>query len=368
MQRFDSQKFRFLELIGICGEFPASQLERLFPSPSYAEKVITDLKKEKLIRTHYKDRLRGYRLTKRSKEMLLSLNPERFQPFLIGNSETNMVRSEAYRRIRLYQKADTYLSLIHCGIPFFPDEKPIIFSKEQEVPSLTKKALPLFYSSREIKELGAVTTKFRNSRSIGILLAPHCIYVVYNTGNSILKWDYKTEVKLNVFLQHYLRNYPYHKMLPIRAIMFGQNMDMAFKLLTSTGGYKRSQFILDTSFQHFHFLPSNQYGETLLKVLTDPTIINRLNTLLLSDLDKHKYDLPIEYDALTPDGIPTILAYDFDMHRINQFNAGLSIHGLTGNLICFDFQIPVLKQYMSADVQYSSIDFSKFRKGFFIDP
>ena len=48
----------------MCGEFPADQLNRLIPSASYAEKLITDLKAEHLIRTHYRDALRGYRLTK----------------------------------------------------------------------------------------------------------------------------------------------------------------------------------------------------------------------------------------------------------------------------------------------------------------
>ena len=51
-------------MIGMCGEFPADQLNRLIPSASYAEKLITDLKAEHLIRTHYRDALRGYRLTK----------------------------------------------------------------------------------------------------------------------------------------------------------------------------------------------------------------------------------------------------------------------------------------------------------------
>lgn len=32
-------------------------------SPSYGEKLITKLKDDNLIKTHYKDRLRGYRLT-----------------------------------------------------------------------------------------------------------------------------------------------------------------------------------------------------------------------------------------------------------------------------------------------------------------
>ena len=58
-------------MIGMCGEFPADQLNRLIPSASYAEKLITDLKAEHLIRTHYRDALRGYRLTKAAKEMAI---------------------------------------------------------------------------------------------------------------------------------------------------------------------------------------------------------------------------------------------------------------------------------------------------------
>lgn len=91
-------------MVGLCGEFPSGQLNRLIESDSYAEKVVTDLKQSKLIRTHYKDGLRGYRLTKRAKELLLSQNPCRFQNYLTGNAETNLIRSELPRRLRLHQK------------------------------------------------------------------------------------------------------------------------------------------------------------------------------------------------------------------------------------------------------------------------
>lgn len=119
-------------MVGLCGEFPSGQLNRLIESDSYAEKVVTDLKQSKLIRTHYKDGLRGYRLTKRAKELLLSQNPCRFQNYLTGNAETNLIRSELPRRLRLHQKAETYLTLSHAGIPFFPDEKPLLFSESSE--------------------------------------------------------------------------------------------------------------------------------------------------------------------------------------------------------------------------------------------
>ena len=104
MIKTDSIKYQLLEMVGLCGEFPSGQLNRLIESDSYAEKVVTDLKQSKLIRTHYKDGLRGYRLTKRAKELLLSQNPCRFQNYLTGNAETNLIRSELPRRLRLHSQ------------------------------------------------------------------------------------------------------------------------------------------------------------------------------------------------------------------------------------------------------------------------
>ena len=366
MLRPNTQKYQLLELIGISGEFPADQLNRLFSSPSYAEKVITELKTDKLIRTHYKDKLRGYRLTKRGKEMLLSNHPARFQCFFTGSTETNHIRSEVSRRLRLHQKAQTYLTFSHVRIPFYYDEKPQIFSLERE--DIGLKSLPCFYSSREIKELGEVTLKIKSSRSLGILLVPHCVYAVYNTGSSILKWEHKTEIKLNAFLQHSLQGFPYCGQPEIRAMMFGDNMETALRLLTSTGGYRRSLFMLDDSFEHFHFLPSNDQGETLLKLLVKPELMAALDRLLLSDQENLKGDIPFEHDAVASNETPTLLAYDFDMQRICRFNKGLDVYGMSGNLICFDFQIPVLEKFMNKNVRFSSIDLAKFRKEFLHEP
>lgn len=150
--------------------------------------------------------------------------------------------------------------------------------------------------------------------------------------------------------------------------MLGNGMDTVYRLLTSTSGYRRSQFMLDTSFEHFHFIPNDMQGEVLLKLLVNPKMAAKLNQLLLSDQNRHGRDLPMEYDAVDQDDTPTILAYNFVMHRINRFNTGLNVYGKSGNPICFDFQIPVLEQYLTANIRFSSIDLSKFRKGFLHEP
>ena len=180
---------------------------------------------------------------------------------------------------------------------------------------------------------------------MGILMAPQCVYVLYNTGNGVLKWEYRTEVRLNAFLQHYLQGYPYNGHPQIRAIMTGTDMEMAFRLFTSTGGYKKSLFLL-----------------------VHPEIMEKLDNLLLSDLGCRSDSIPLEHDATDASGNPILLAYDFDMQRINRFNTGLNVYGRSGNLICFDFQIPVLKKYLTATIHFSSIDLCKFKRGFLHEP
>lgn len=364
MDNLDSLRYKTLELIGISGEFPADQLNRFISSPSYMEKIITGLKTERLLKTHYRDKLRGYRLTKKSKQLLLSTNPDRFQFYLSGNAETNQIRSEVTRRIRLHQKAEAYLTLLLAGIPIYPDQKPKVFSPGNKASPFDLRSSPLFYSSREIKALGTSTTKIKNSRSVGVLLTQPCVYVLYNTGDHLLKWEYRTEIRMNTFMQHHLQNNPYPTRPSIRAIMLGRDMATAKLMMTSTGGYKRSLFMLDTSYIHFHYVPNTEAGSIMLKLLCSSGIQKQLNNLLLSDMCP-KEDESIEHDALSPEGEPVLLAYDFDMIRINKFNAAINLFERTGLIICFDFQKPVLEDILSDNIRYSSIDFPKFTRRFF---
>ena len=81
--------YKLLSLTAISGEFPTDQLNRLPGSPYYLESVITALKKDGLLRTYYRDKLRGYRLGPRAKATLLESRPDRFASYLTGDTDTN---------------------------------------------------------------------------------------------------------------------------------------------------------------------------------------------------------------------------------------------------------------------------------------
>ena len=187
--------YTLLEIVAISGELPANQLCRLPGGDSYKLNVVRALKSQKLLRTYYRDGVRGYRLTASAKKALCRDVPERFSFSLSGSAETNLVKSEITRRLRLHRVAEATLTMKNAGVLIFRDEKPDVFSPEWEKTDSLSITAPAFYTSREIKEMGTVFAKIRGARSVGVLLTPADVFVVYDLGNSLMKWEYKSEMR-----------------------------------------------------------------------------------------------------------------------------------------------------------------------------
>lgn len=366
----DTCASRFLTLIALSGECSVDIIPYLGISQSYGEKLVTKLKEEGYMKTHYRDKLRGYRLTNRGKKVLLTKNPERFSFYLSGNTDTNRPRSDVPRRMRLQQASIVYAMLMNAGVYLYRDEKQLLFSAELK--GQTEFLLPVFYQAREIKELGAEAVKINNSRTLGILLAPSCIYAVYYTGNSLMRWEYRTELKVKTLLKYHMgrgllsKEYSgprYHPDTPVKALIIGETMEVARRLMESKGGYRKSCFCLDASFSCFHFIPASPAGETMLRILCSSELKSALKNLLLSDLSGPDASLGLEHDAVS-DGLPVLLCFDFDMLRITRFHTALSLHGINGRMICFDFQKEVLKEYFGSMITVETIDLHKFEGRF----
>lgn len=365
----DTQAYRLLELVAISGEFPANQLRRLPGGESYKANLLKALKRDKLLRTYYQDRLRGYRLTARAKALLLGENDARFAFYLTGRTETNMLKSEVVRRLRLHRIAEVWVTMRNAGVAIFQDEKPDVFYPQGSGPGppLTLEN-PAFYSSREVKELDAKAVKIHGARMVGALLTPDSVFAVYNTGGAAMKWNYKSELRSKVLLKTVLCQqrlaHQYH-MADVRGLIFGDGMEMAGQLMAGKGEARRGYFMLDGSYDSFCYLTSDHPGEVILKLLCDPEKRMALNELLSSDLNAKEPGWLVENDAIDQDGDPVLFAYDFDMPRIVRFTTALGLHGKRGTILCFDFQADVLRRYCGERVRFQTIGFEKFEGRFF---
>ena len=358
-----SQAYQLLALVAISGELPASQLSRLAGGISYKENVVKSLKRQRLLLSYYKNGLRGYRLTATAKKLLLAREPERFSFYLSGACATNHIRSEPEQRLRLHRVSQTLITMRNAGISIFRDEKPGIFCPGE--PAIGDICVPAFYTSREIKEMGTAFVKIRGARSVGVLLTPQHIHVVYNMGNALMKWSYKAEMRTKALMQTVLcRERMPHQYHPdaVRGLLLGDSMELAYELLTDQGG--KNYFVLDGSYERVCFLTNDHHGEVLLRLLCDKELDNDLRELLLLDLEPRQLSETVENDAMTPDGAPVLLAYDCDLPRIRRFDTALRLQDRYGILICFDHQAEVLRRYCGDRAVVQAIDFAAFERRF----
>lgn len=366
LPKSDTQSYKLLELTAICGEFPADLLSRLPGSDSYKMTIIWVLKRDKLLKTYYKDRLRGYRLGTKAKAALLEYNPERFSFYLTGNADTNMLKSEFSRRLRLHRLAEIYLLMQKSGIAIFRDEKPHIFSPEDS--AVENMTFPSFYSSREIKELGLETIKIRSSRMMGVVLAQSGIFLTYNSSSSAAKWDYRAEQRAKSLLEILLcrqRLSRQYVACSASGLLVGHGMEPVFQLFTSADSDTRCFFLLDGNYEHFYYLTNDHYGEVLLRLLCCPEKTAALNRTLSIGLSPPKIGWIIENDGFDNQGNAVLFGYFLDIPRISRFCSALQIQERTGTIICFDFQSEVLFRCFGNRISFQTISFEKFEGRFF---
>ena len=238
--------YLLLTLTALCGEYPIRQISHLPGGSAYLESVVTALRRDGLLRTFSKDGLRGLRLTSSAKRLLLADAPEWFSAYLTGSSEPNKLKSEISRRLRLHRMAEILTIMHNADIPAFPWEKAPFSAASQSA------AIPAYYTSREVKEIGPQGAKIKSSRATGILLTDGGIFLTYNTAKAQMKWEYKAELRFKALLQT-------EGVMPdaeISGIVFGSTMEQ-LSILTQPDAH--SYFLLDGSFPHFYYLTNDRY-------------------------------------------------------------------------------------------------------------
>ena len=340
-----------LQITAVSGEFPAAFVSHFPGGNSYIERVIGKLKRDGLLRAYSKNALRGLRLTTSSKRLLLQKYPATLTDYLTGTAETNSLKCEPERRLRLHRMAEVLLILHNAQIPSLPWEKPTIQSSFSN-PSLT----PVYDSSRELKSLGRLCTKIRNSRMTGVLFTDHAFFPVYNMASTSPRWAYHAEIRLKAVLQTDFFRCSHQT---ISGIVFGSSpMQMASILNNMTANH----FLLDGSYPHFYFLTLDHYGEVGIAQLCQPSIQEQLHEILSENLLPPSPAMPIEHDALEQDGSPVLFSYLCDLPRLHRFRCALTLRNQTGSILCFDYQAEALREVFGAQVNITSIDFDAYER------
>ena len=115
-----------LRLIAISGELPAGLVGEIVESESYAAALITRLKKENYISVRNAGGYKGYVLRRKGKRYLLERYEDDLSFFLSGSAQTNHVKSEPEKRLRLYRMSEVWVFLWKMGIEIFQSRSQIL--------------------------------------------------------------------------------------------------------------------------------------------------------------------------------------------------------------------------------------------------
>ena len=361
----NSLNYELLSLTAICGEVPCTCSARLTASESYRKKVVTSLTHDKLLRIFSRHHLRGYRLGVRGKRLLLQQEPERFAFYLSGCSDTNAIKSEISRRIRLHRIAQTYVTMLNAGTMIYRDEKPPVFVPGGSSPCRIE--APAFYDSREMKELGLEMVKVHGSRMAGSLLTPSRTFAVFNGMDAVPTFDTQIEQRGKIMLQNirYTRTGASHTP---DGILLSDQWAVMTTLLEDAKTCKKEHFLFGEGYEHFYFLTNDYHGETLLWLLCHPDIIGQLNAMLLRELQPPCRNAYIENDARTDAGAPILFSYLPDLPRLFRFLSALELLQMKGAILCFDFQADALRPLCGDRVELQTIDFAAFERRFLTLP
>lgn len=96
-----------------------------------------------------------------------------------------MLKSEQLRRLRLHRMAEVLVTMCNAGVGVFPWQKHAVF--DPVPPDDIRIEWPMYYSFREVKEIGPQQEKIRGSRAAGVLLTEDDVLAVYNAGRSGIK-------------------------------------------------------------------------------------------------------------------------------------------------------------------------------------
>lgn len=343
-----------MELIALSGDFPDYLLYNLLGNRKYTQECVRKLIQARVIKRYANDGIKSLRLTQKGKDILLTANPDRFLRLNDEKWNHRIWKGDLATRTRLHRISGAYLMMMEAGVSVHPDDKEDLFSG-QVIPDSSDKWYPCFYDSLDIKQYEA--SRVKGTRMVGFLLASMSKgYIVYNTGDTLMRWSSRAECRMTGYVRSILLPYKVPRL--IDGIMLGNGMDAALKLLQSNGGFRNREYMVDSTFQALHFIPIDFHGINMLKLFSQDGLHHLRQAMFAPEMqDKGSFLYPSDARL---GGHPVLFACSCDLVRIKAFKAGLELFGDSGVVVCFDFQADVLRVFFGDIAVIRTLDSKRF--------
>lgn len=355
---------RLFTLLSVVGELPNSAIHLLGNERVYKAMISKMITRQtihnsqtdaemicRLLTMTGKGSAKSVRLYKTALPILNWVHPDAFQYYMDAFRNHKFSGDMAHRE-RNFRIAETAAMCMNAGVEFRPYFLPELQSREMlrvipEYPSL--------YLSRDIKRVSEFEmAKTQFTRMIGAIFTADKCYMVYNTRNSVMKWQGQGEYKALISLTEIARLNA--NIFEIdSAILFGESDTVALKTIEESEQNKRKAFRFDATYHHIHFVPMNSDGVRLLRILSVPNLNAKLMDLLFEP-EERSYDRGrFEYDAYI-NGVYVLSHLDGDIAKLIRFNGAVSSQPVKAEVLCYQYQVPFLREYLDRSVNIKTID------------
>lgn len=348
-----SPAYKIIMLLLITGEFPFRSLgllgnERWFKETAVRMTQFQDVRmmesgkcyRCKLITISGKSNLRTIRLCRLSFELITEEMSELLSNYMV---DTYGHRFHGQERIteRNHRIGEASLMCMRSGIECRNHLLPQLQKQERILLSFSN---PAFYSSKTIKRLGVEEmNKSKYIRMVGAIFSQAGLYEIYNSRSDVMEWYGQGEDKSILIMEDLCRyNFPISE--SHRAIIFGNEYDVAFRTLQRfAAGDKYVQLDL-LGYQSMHFIPMDESGTKLLQIM----MLKNWDQKLLRLIFESRYMPKVKefnYDARIND-VYVLSFFDSDIIKLASFYKTVEQEKYKWEVACFDSQLPFLRKYL----------------------
>ena len=134
-----------------------------------------------------------------------------------------------------------------------------------------------------------------------------------------------------------------------RALLLGERMDIALRTMQESDKSRRMELRFDRIYPHIHFVPLNQQGIRLIKLLTLPDWNEQLLSAIFPPEWRAVGPGVMEYDAQR-EGTFILSHLDGDLARLLRLRQSLENCETPFEVLCFPWQSAFLREYLGERV------------------
>jgi len=362
--------YHLLRLLSVSGEFPSRSLDiigdmRTVKAMVHKMEVAQKVRlysngtviKSKLFQVSGRGNIRTIRLCTSALEILNEIHSNALD-YYNKSFPTNKFSGDIFHIFRNHRVGESIAMCMMAGIETAPYILPEL---QKESIRRVVPETPCYYISKDFKKIyEAELNKTIFTRVIGLLFYPGDCYATYNCRDSIMKFSGFGEMKARQEFSEIVRMNAGLSEVE-SALLFGNSEEIALQTIIDSAKSWKKEFRFDKIYNKIHFVPLNQNGVDMLKILTLPDWHEKLMNALFSAKMRPSGFYRFEADAHW-ENIYYYSHLDGDIARLIRFKEAVQSETQSFEVLSFPWQAKFLYDYLGNSVTIKQLAMSKVFK------